>query len=344
MVIFPYNTTDFSFTLEDVFIQFSTENVNTYFDLKIIITYFEFFSSEEKSKILEYKIPLFNNQQSENVGRKIHRYLANSPVYASEFGFQYKTAKVTFLATEINIGDKTTASTTLLADVKFIAGPEPSLLSNNNALLSANTNYERVTENGLFIVNLLLSEGNHTLKVLKNNIEVQTEDITATATDNVFSKKIVVKDFSGAKGDVFEVLLENTTIKKTFVVFPNNVHSKQLVFVDKNKLFRSLECTGHFSFPNKYDQITHNYKRNLVEVLEIIETEKVNNLKLNTGWVLKTDTETTDALLSSKKTYLVENNISTLEMVPLAKKQTEEDSDEELYAYDLEFQINKKNA
>lgn len=344
MVTFPYNTTDFAFTLEDLFIAFSTEKANTYFDLKVTIKYFDFFSTIEKEKILEYKIPLFNQEQKYNVGRKIHRNLPSLKAYANIFGLQYKTAKVSFLATEINIADGTTESTATLNDVKFIAGPKPRLLANNVAILSTNTNYERTTENGFFICNFLLTEGNHTVKVFKNGVESLSEGITATAADNVFSKKIIVKDFSGAKGDVFTIKIDGTTIQKTFVVFPNNLQSKQLVFADSFKLFRSLECTGHFSFPDAFNQITHKYKRNLVEILEVVTTEQTNKFKINTGWLLKTDTETLHTLSLSKKAFLVENNKQILELAPIAKKLIKEDSDAGLYEYDLEFQINKNDA
>lgn len=344
MVTFPYNTTDFSYTLEDVFILFSTVTADTYFDLTVTINYFDFYSSIEKTKELSYKIPLINLQQKYNIGRKIHRYLANNNAYSNTFGFQYQTSKVTFLAKEYAISDNTEVSSATLVDVLFIAGTKPTIIENNNAILTKNNHFERITKNGFFICNFLLSAGNHTIKVFKNATEVQSEDIEATAEDNVFSKKIVVKDFSGAKGDVFEVVLVDSVIKKTFVVFPDNEHSKQLVFVDDFKLFRSLECTGQFSFLNEFEQIKHKYKRDLKEILEIVETEQLNKLKLNTGWLLKTDTETITSLLLSTKIYLIENNEAVLELVPIAKKQTAEDSLAELYAYDLEFQINKTNA
>lgn len=344
MVVFPYNATDFAFTLDDVFINFSTTTADTFFDLEITIKYYDFFSSTEKTQVLEYKIPLFNLQQKENVGRKIHRFLSRPGKYENTFGFQYKTAKVSFVAKEIQISDETVVNTTDLNDVKFIPGPKPILLDDNCALLSTNTNPERVTKNGLFIINLLLKSGNQTIKIFKNDIEIATESITATDEDNVFSKKIIVENYSGAQGDVFEVQLINTSIKKSFIVFPDGEHSKQLVFVDNYKLFRSLECTGHFSFPTDYNQIIHKYKRNLVEVLEVIETEKTEKIKVNTGFILKTSTESIDTLLSEKQAYLVENNSAVLDLVPLAKKIVKEDSDAALYEYDLEFQINKKYA
>lgn len=344
MVNFPYNTTDFAFTLDDVFINFSTTTADTYFDLEITIKYYDFFSSTEKTEVLEYKVPLFNLQQSYNVGRKIHRFLSNPEVYANTYGFQYKTAKVSFLIKEINIADETTVETITLDHVFFIAGPKPTLIANNNAILTTNSNFERVTQNGLFIVNFLLSEGEHTVNVFKNSVAIETEIITATALDNVFSKKIVVKDFSGAKGDVFELNINGAGLKKTFVVFPDGEYSKQLVFVDEFKLFRSIECTGHFSFPTKYDQISHKYKRNLIEILEVVKTEKVKSFKINTGFILKTSTATIDTILSENKAYLIENSKTILEMAPIAKKMVGEDSEEELYAYDLEFQINKNYA
>lgn len=340
MVSFPYNTTDFAFTLEDSFISFSTETADTYFDLKVTITSFDFFSVVEKEKVLEYKIPLLNQAQTFNVGRKIHRYLANLTAYTNTFGFMYKTAKVTFEATEINTADETTVSTETLENVPFIAGRKPKLLENNIALLSNNINYERVTEKGLFIVNLLLPIGKHVLKVFKNGVEQSTTTLTVAGDHNVFSKKINVKDFNGTKGDVFQFAVANTSIKKNFVVFPNNVTSKHLVFIDEFKLFRVLECTGHYSFPDEYDQITHTYYRNLVEVLEIIETTETNKLKINTGWVLKTDTETLSTISKFKRVFLIENDEQILDMVIKAKKLTKEDSEAELYEYDLEFQIN----
>jgi hypothetical protein len=342
MVNFPYNTTDFAFTLEDSFIEFSTENEDTYFDLKVTITYFDFFSEVEKEKVLEYKIPLLNQAQSFNVGRKIHRYLASLTTYTNTFGFMYKTAKVTFIATEFNIADDSEASTDTLTDVQFIAGEKPKLLENNIALLSNNTNYERITEKGLFIVHFLLPIGSHVLKLNKNGSEAASENIVVTEGNNVFSKKITAENFNATKGDVFNIKIDGTSFAKTFVIFPNNISSKLLIFIDKFKLFRVLECTGHFSFPDEYSQITHTYKQNLVEVLEIVDTKEINKFNINTGWVLKTDTETISSISKAKKVFLIENDTQVLALVPIAKKLTKEDSEAELYEYDLEFQINKQ--
>lgn len=345
MVTFPYNTTDFFFTLDDTkVLQVSSANATSYFTLKATITFYDFHSAVAKEKVLEYKLPLFKGAQTYVIGRKVHRFLAKQKTFSNTFGFIIKTTTVDFEVKEIDSSDDTVLDTQTLTAVKFIPGPIPKLKSGNVAILSTNSNHERVTKDGLFLVNLLLPEGTHQLKLFKNEVEVDSESITATAADNVFSKKIIVKDFTGAKGDVFTINIADGLLVKSFVVFPDNKTSKQLLFVGNNHLLRSLECTGDFSFPTEYDQITHTYYRNLIEVLEIVTTEKIKKLKLNTGWILKTDVEVIDTLLESSNVLLIENNSTVLEMVPLAKKMTGEDSEKFLYAYDLEFYINQSYA
>lgn len=343
MLTYPYNTTDFAFTLDDVFLQFSTSTANTYFTLEVTINFYDFFSATMQTKVLDYKIPLFNQKQSFNVGRKIHRYLATPETFTDTFGFQYKTAKVSFVGKEILIADGSTVDTISLSNVKFIAGLKPTLMETNNALLSTNTHLERVTKDGFFVVNFLLSEATHEIFIKKNGIEISTENVTGTSENNVWSKKISLATLNAFRGDIFEIGITGSIISKRIVVFPENLFSKQLYFIDKNNLFRSLECTGHFSYANEYSQITHEYKRSLVEILEIVTTEFKNKFNINTGWLLKTDTEIIDAIMQSKKAFLVENS-TVAELIPLSKKMTAEDSDEETYAYELEFQINPTNA
>ena len=346
MVHFPYNTNEFAFTLDEVFLDFTTNNFNTFFNVKITINYYNFYESTANVKILEYKVVLFNNAQKYYVGDKIHRFLAKPETYFGQQGFQYKTAKVSFLITEVNLTTETILNTFELNNVNFIAGPKPKIVENNNAVLSTNTHYERVTNAGFFLVNFLLSSGEHIIKVLKNGVEVESEtkNIVATDFDNVFSIKIDIKELSGAKGYIFEIQLNDSMIKKSVVIFPDGEQSNQLVFVDQFNLFRSLQCTGHYSFPTKYNQITHKYKHNLKEILKIITTEKEDNLKINTGFILKTSSETVDTLSSEKEAYLVIENTVVLDLAVLANSLTKENSEEALYEYNLQFRINKNHA
>lgn len=344
MVTFPYNTTDFAFTLEEVFLLFSTETDDTYFDLTIAIDYFEFFSEVEKTKVLEYKIPLFNNQQKYFVGDKIHRNLAALPSYVAGSGFQYKTAKVSFLATEISIVDGSTVSTATLNDVKFVAGPKPTVFVENVALLSTNPFFERVSKTGIFNVAMLLPSGTHDLEIYKNSTLISTSTITATATDNIYLKQLKMIDFTPTIGDIITIKIKDVLELKKIVIVKDILQHNQIVFIDAFKLPRTIEFLGEFSTPVDFKQTTHKYKRNLVEILEIVETEKVNTFKVDTGYGLKKDAIIIEELLDSKRAFLIDNDLAKLEIVPIAKNLIKEDSAEQSFQYQVDFQINKRNA
>jgi hypothetical protein len=340
MVTIPYNNTDFHFTLNDLFLQFSTAVPNTYFTLKITINYYEFYGAVAKQKVLNYKIWLFQNEAEFNIGRKIHRNMGVITELNS-LALQYKTALVNIEAKELNVSDDTLVATTVLDNIKFVAGLLPSILVGNTAMLNINTNASRITPKGFVNVSFLLPLGANTIEIYKNNNLMQSEVITATATDNVFTKKYKISDYAGNPGDVFHFKVKDLAVQKSIIIFPERKHSNHLLFIDEFNLLTSLECTGEFSFPLNYSQITHEYKRNLVKVLEIIETDKDDMFKINTGWVLKTDNITIDSLSLSKKAWLFINDQEVIEMVPISKKLVKIDSEQDLYEYDLEFQINR---
>lgn len=345
MITTPFNTTDFFFTLDDAnVIDVSSENATSYFTVKVTITYFSFYDNVALEQELNYKLSLFKGAQSEVIGRKIHRYLAKQKVFNNTFGFIQKTATADFEIKEIESDDNSVLDTVTLENIKFIPGHKPKLQNENLAILAINSNKERVTKHGIFLVNLLLPEGTYQLKLFKNDVEVDRESITATATDNVFSKKIIVKDYAGAKGDVFTINIADGLLVKSFVVFPDNKTSKQMLFIGSNNLLSSLECTGSFAFSTDYKQIKQEYYRNFKEVLEVVATQKTNKFIINTGWLLKTDVTIIDEVLDSGFALLIENDATVLELVPIAKKITGEDSEKFLYEYNLEFQINKTNA
>ena len=341
MVTFPYNTTDFAFTLEKLFINFSTEN-NSYFTLEIVIKYYEFYSDVEKTKTLDYKIPVFNGEASEYFGDKIHRNLEN---LISDFvaGFQVKTCLVTFTAKEIDIADDTVVETITLTDVKFIPGKRPKKINNNIGLLHENSKYCRITPKGSFQINFLLSADDHVLKIYKNETEVSSTEITATTLNAIYAVRFSAETYNAKRGDVFKIEIDGTTIFKEIGVIPATTHSHNVNFTNFNKLISSLEFTGEYSFPDKYKQLSQNYKRNAVDVVEIIETTEENFIKIDTGWILKDQVVLINELLNSKKVEIKNLEGENFEAAPTTKKRTGFDSTKFLYSYQLEFRINKRS-
>jgi hypothetical protein len=340
MVTFPYNTIDYAFTLDPVFINFTSAN-ESFFTAYIFIRYYDFYASEEKTIDLNYKIPLFNGVAKFHIGDIIHRNLANLETNYAD-GFQVKTALVNVFTTEWALADESVIAYFSMSNIKFIAGFKPKLLANNMALLSINSNYCRVTSNGHCTVNFLASAGVHTLNIFKNTTEIASEAFTASALDTIYTKSLDVSSLVVAPGDVIKFEIEGTTIKKEFIVFPDTEFSNTLFYINNHKVISSLELTGGYSFPNEYDQITHKYKRNLVEILEIVETLDERFIKINTGYILKTQTEVIDEIFNAKKVIIKNMEGKDFEMVPVSKKMVGVNTDNFTYSYDLEFRINKK--
>lgn len=342
MSFIPYTPGTFYFTLDtSKYIDFYTTNDDTFFTMQLIIRYYDFYNILEKTiDDLYYKIPLFNKKATLNIGEIIHRNLSNITALDDQ-SLQYKTPLVDIILHEFSIDDETTSISSLEAyNIQFIAGPKPALLKSNKAILSLNSNNSRVTPNGIHLVNFLLPSGTHIIEVFKNNIIVDAETITATAIDNIYSKKLNMQTLQTVPGDVIKVSLKDTILSKEIEVTDYQQYSNMILFVDEFKLLSSLECTGSKVRSIDYSQTTHKYKRNSREILEIIDTKKDEGLILNTGWVLETDDLTIDSLLSGKKAWHFKSNTIAAELAPVAKKLTAENSDDETYQYDLEFKIN----
>ena len=289
-------------------------------------------------------MPLVNQAQKFNVGRKIHRYLASLSTYTNTVGFQYQIAKVSFVVKEVNISDDTVLNTNSLTDVKFIAGPKPKNLVNNIALLLKNFTVEKVAKDSFVNTPFLLAPGNFTIETYKNDTLINTTDVTTTADNAVYLHQINIDNHNPEIADVFKVKLKNNVIYREVVVDADIGKNTMLVFLDAYKLPRSFTCFGEFTYPVKYNQISHNYKVNLEEVLEVVTTEKIKTFTLNTGSLFKENAKIVDELKDSKKAFVVKDGATVLELAPIANKLTIENSAEENYSYDLEFQINKENA
>lgn len=339
MVTSPYNDTDFAFTLDPQYYQFSTTEEDTYFLMEIDITYYNFYSNVSTNKVVKRKIPLFNKQQEYYIGEIVHRVLSSIKELDTA-ALQYKTPRVIVTVKEQKYIDDSVLSTEVFPVVKFIAGPKPKLFSSNIGLLNNNINYTRVTQTGFFNFNVVLPDGNHQFKILKNSTEVNSEIIVATTTDNVFTKHVKFSNYNAKLGDVFTLLIDTTTnIEKKVVIFPDQPHSNMLLFENEFKVLSSLELTGEYSFPDSYKRISQKYIRKTQETVEIIKVNKTERLKINSGWIVKDNLKTIDSLFDSKKAWLLFNN-TVIELIPESNKKVGEDSTKPLFQYDLEFLIN----
>lgn len=339
MVTFPYNTTDYAFTLNDDFINFSSANAS-YFTVTIIIKKYEFYQNTEETITFSYKIPLFNGVANWFVGDKIHRNIANLNQSFQE-GFQLKTTLVSFEIKEFALADDAELDSIILNDVKFIAGHKPKLFTNNIGLLHKNTKIGRLTSKSTANVSFLLPTGNHVLKIYQNSTEISATNITATVLDAVYTKVLDIALWPTKPADTFTFKIDDTKIAKEFVLIPDTIITNTLLFIDSHKLLSSLALTGEYSFNDDFNQITHEYKQNQTENLEVIEVTEKNYIKINTGYILKNQVQLINEIFKIKKAFIKNIEGWDLELVPISKKRVGFDSEAFLYDYNLEFRINK---
>ena len=340
----PYNSSDFAFTLDDSrFLTITTLNENTFFTLELIIRYYDFYASEEKTKTLDYKIPLFNKSAIFNIGRIVHRVMSSVGELSSTEN-QYKTAMVSITLKEYFFSDiDTVESSETITNIPFIAGILPKIKTGNFAVLSVNNEASRVTPKGTINVSFLLPNGTHELELLRNFEVINTETVVVSGLNNIITKRLIVADYNAAPGDVFKWNIKTKNVYKNIIVFPEVPKSNQLFFINEFKLLESIECTGKVLFSEDQSQVTHTYMRNFVEYEEVIETTKKNTLLINTGWVLKTDNVTIGSINRSPKAWFFINENEAIELIPVPKSFENFNSDQALYSYPLNFKINKSS-
>lgn len=343
MVTFPFNTTDFTFTHKLAPILLSSTN-DSYFDATITIKYFDFYSDTEKTIVIENKIPLLNGAAKWFVGDIIER---NIPKLKTKFqsGFQQNTTKASFVIVEKLLADDSVENTTSLNDVLCIPGPSPKKITDNVALLHSNEKICRVFNDSVILVSFLLSNGNHTITVSKNDTEIVTENISATTSKNSYTLLFNVANYTVKPADIFKFQVNDTEIFKEFVIYPPTPNQNTIWYANAYNVMSAIAFSGEFNFPDEFDKITHTYRsteNQVDEIEEVVEVLEYNSLKINTGFILQNQIGLITELMKSKK-IIAQNIIGLyLEMTPQNKKKVGFDTTNFLYEYDLEFKINKK--
>ena len=130
-------------------------------------------------------------------------------------------------------------------------------------------------------------------------------------------------------------------ISKFYHVFPEGLE-KNIIFWEDNFLLKSvMDFGGKFEIKSEREMKTQVLYKNLAEVLMNLESKKISKITINTGFILETDIESVDELMSAKRAWLQLHG-ELIDLVPVGKTLVEKDSDRELISFDVEFQINRK--
>jgi len=336
----PYPANQKAFTLDTKYFEFQSKNQNTYFQFNALIKTYDFFTNVLNEYAIPQKIVLFNGKQKINLGQLIHRLMRKFPSVNDNL-LQYKLATLTITCSEILVTDESIVRSGTTPEIQFVAGHSRGIT--NLGFLDFNPLANRGTKNGFAYLNMLYPSGSYELRTFKNGTLVTSEALPAY-DNKIICKKVLFSDYY--QGDIVQYIVDvvgennSTAPKKIFKMLPEGNYSNTIVWENEFLLQSALECTGTASIKSDFEFTSQKVYENLVEKLDYLSSSKEVKLFINTGWLIKSDIDTIESLMRSKKAWLV-NTKGNISLRPINKAMVNEDLARELIEFSLEFIINR---
>jgi len=337
----PYPSEQKAFTLDTKYFEFQSEATNTYFQFDALIKTYDFFTNTLNEITVNQKIVLFKGVQKIMLGQLIHR-LMRKFIEPNANEFQYKEATLKITCSEKLLSDNSTVRSGISNEIPFIAGLSKGVT--NLGFLDFNPLPNRVTKNSFAYINFIVPLGSFEIRILKNGTQTGTLMSLSDNTGMVLSKKVTFSNYN--QGDIIQFVLDrvgetnSNAPKKTFKLFPEGNFSNHIVWENEFLVQSALECTGTASIKSDFEFISQKVLQNLVEILEHLSSSKEVKLFINTGWLLKTDVDSIESLIRSKRAWLIKES-GNIALRPIAKSMVNQDLERELIEFSLEFIINQ---
>lgn len=336
----PFAPGEKAFTLDQKYFEFTSQNTGTYFQFDAVIKTYDFFTNLLNEFSIPQKVVLFQGKAKVNLGQVIHRLMRKFNA-VNDTLLQYKLATLNITCSEILMADESVIRSGTATEIQFVAGLSRGIT--NLGFLDFNPLPNRGTKTGFAILNIVYPAGNYELRTFKNGSLVSAVALPAS-TDTIVCKKVFFSAFT--KGDtiqfIVDVVGQNNALapKKTYKLFPEGNNSNAIVWQNEFLLQSALECTGTASIKSDFEFLSQKVFENLVEKLEYLSSSKEVKLYINTGWLLKTDVDTIESLMRSKRAWLL-NPKGNISLRPVGKSMVNQDLERELIEFSLEFIINR---
>lgn len=342
-----------NFTKDQIFVNLATKFTGVYLRAILSLTWFSF---KGIATTVEYPqhIPIFNGKAEFYPGEVIHNILDNlldieqfipndlQAITEQPFSY-YQPAVLDISMQQRKYGNDVIVATQEINNLLFVKGTKPLQFDKDTGIMLSDYPV-RVTPNSYGIVNFTKRSGLHNIEIHVNGKMTKTIQHD-TVTDSVFGMIISFIDYM--PGDLVYLKIKNEYdgyYERRFYVFPENKETYHVAWVTEHEQLELLEFTGGYSIETEYERVENNVYRNLVNVKEILQTDKFQPLTANTGWLLKDNHVLLDSLMRAKRAWLfLPNTDYKIALVPQGKKLSNYDSDRATYAYDVEFTINPDN-
>lgn len=318
--------------------------------IALTVKVYDYIFHTETEKTYNYVLPFFQYATKMHLGEVVGRLL-KKPIGLQAFQFEKTSGYVTFsevyrpasVSAHVQVINRTTTEVVVeenLTNMLFVAGKKPKTFAFNGAVLCAGIAVKRVTATSKELLNFLLPPGVYTVSIKAGKNAPVNVASQSTGNGAIFRYAL---DFSTYQiGDTVQVMVANATAtySKAYQLLQQGDYSNHIGFINQYNVLELLEFTGDFALNSDIKQITHKYYKNLVEHIENLDSTKVSTLSINTGAIFKDDQLIVDELLRSKKAWLIFDDKPAIELVPKDKKLTNYDSDQELYDFEILFDIN----
>lgn len=125
------------------------------------------------------------------------------------------------------------------------------------------------------------------------------------------------------------------------VNFPLELNSQNIIWLDENNIFHGMCLTGDEVGEPDYIHFLNPYSVDFRQ--RKAGTIMTSNLKINTGFILKSEIPLIDSLIRSQRAWLFKDDISQrLEVVCTSKKIKTKDSARQLIDFQLDFETNEQ--
>lgn len=342
-----------NFTKDQLSVSMATQNTGVYLRAIFNLTWYSFTDVEMVNSYHQH-IPIFQGKAEFFPGDFIHnimdslqdieQFIPTDLASRVEIPFDYYApSNLSMSLEERYYADDSIVETNELNDILFVKGTKPNQFTNDAGIMLSDYPV-RVTPKSYGVINFIKRSGIHNIEVHVNGVKKRSI-VHDTVTDSVFGMIFSFAEYR--PGDLVFLKIQNEDgdfYERRFYVFPQNKESYHLAWVTEHEQLELLEFTGAYSIDSTYERIENNVYRNLVNVKEILQTDKTQPLTTNTGWLLKDNHVLMDSLMRAKKAWLfLPNTDYKIALVPQSKKLANYDSDQALYSYDVEFLINPDN-
>lgn len=312
-------------------------------------------------KSFKYQTGFFNNRSKIHIGEIVRRSTYKLRQINLENLFQQYLTTVFIptlaidyyspIATNIKLAklndDLTPTDVLEEYDVSFFLGRRP-LIVNNFAFLQAEQITQRVFKDSTVIVNFMSYLSVQFQVFLNGALNFSSNQQFQSLKARGYMLRFTnynIGDVIDVKAALFDLTGQSAElvpdIQESFIVFPDGKHLNTIIYADEYGCFRFYDFSGDWQISSEYEFVESSKYENLVEALRNEDSKKIQGITLNTGFIPADNQYFLDLIIRSKMAWLVTDKTNIVELTAQTKSFTNFDSDQELYAYDLSFKINR---